>query len=98
MREITGLVLNANDQIKTVLVGMVAESHTENSEILIGLIKTTPPEAEDGIQEAIGASEHAIIDITEIPEAAALEIEIEHVVQIDVGGERAVLAHEVAQG
>lgn len=76
MQEITIIVLNSKDAIKAQLGTMVADFHAANSEILISLASVLPSESAEMIQHALGASEHTVITISEIPEIEALDLEI----------------------
>jgi hypothetical protein len=74
MRAISILILNAKDEIKPELVRLVAASYSSNSEVLAALSGSSPPEAAAALLHALGVSEHTIIDISILPEVAAMDI------------------------
>ena len=76
MQEITIIILNSKDAIKGQLGTMVAEFHAINSEILISLANDLPSETAEMIQQALGASEHTAITLSDIPEIEALDLEM----------------------
>jgi len=74
LREIAVVVQNSKDQIKAQLGQMVAEFHAINSEVLKTLASSLPIETQEMIQQALGASEHTAIIISDIPEVEALDL------------------------
>lgn len=74
MREIADVVLNSKIEIKARLGKMVAEFHAINSEVLMTLASSLPSETKEMIQQALGASEHTAITISDIPEIEALDL------------------------
>ena len=74
MEEVTIIVLNSKEAIKAELGQLVAEFHARNSSTLLALAENFSTETVEIIEHALGASEHAAITISDIPEIEALDL------------------------